>query len=380
VAVCRSISDAARDVGCSCEVVDTGEAFRRSYVAGSPSFIVIDMDLEDDSGPTTLRFLAERACRVPILLVTGDATVLDSIGHLARLRGLRIVDVTGRGGAAELVRNLVRSPESYATQSLREGIRRALARGEMPPRYQPIFDLRTSSMVGAEAVMRLDHALLGHLPASRFARAADDTGILEELSWHVIERALREFFAPSRRGWPVFLTVNATPRQLSERGFADRLLEAIRAADGAPGRVTLEVAESSCMERPARALVLLGRLRSAGLRLALDDFGKGYSSLPLLRRMPVGILKIDRGFVRRAPDSPDARAILATLAGLGRNLGLTVAAEGVDSPACLDIVAGLGVTLAQGSHLGTPVPFEKLPPPGKWLAEEGEANEMPRAW
>ncbi|HEX5136693.1 MAG TPA: EAL domain-containing response regulator [Planctomycetota bacterium] len=366
----RSILDAARTLGCLCEAVETGDAFRRSYVAGNPSLIVIDMDPEDDSASATLRYLAEQACRVPVLLVTSfDATVLDSIAQLARLRGLRIVDVTGKGEAPAQVRRLVKS--ASANEGLRLGIRRALARGEISPCYQPIFDLRTSSIVGVEALMRWDHALLGHLPPSSFGRAADDTGMFDELGWHVIGQALKEFFAPARRGWPVFLVVNASPQQITERGFADRLLRAIRAAGGAPERVTLEVTESSSMEHPTRALALFGRLHSAGVRLALDNFGKGYLFLPLLQRMPIDFLKIDQEFVRRAPDSRDARAILATLVGLGRNMGLTVAAEGIDSQACLDIVGRLGVTLGQGSHLDKQVPWERLALPGEWPTEEG---------
>lgn len=357
----RLISDAACEAGYGCVAVQTEGAFRRSYAVGNPAVIILGMDPGDDNGCSVLRFLAEQTCRVPVVLVTSfDGTVLDAIGHLARLRGLRVVGVVGKAEAPSHVRHLLRSAESYAAVDLRDEIQRALRQGEIFPRYQPIFDLRTSTVIGVEALMRWDHALLGPLPACDFIRAAEDAGVLDELGWHVIERALEKFFAPAHREWPAFLSVNASPRQLAERGFAERLLRAIRLVGGFPGRVTLEVTESSSMEHPARALALFGRLRSAGVRLALDDFGKGYSSLSLLQRMPFDILKLDQEFVRRAPDSHDARAILSMLIGLGRSLGLAVVAEGIESRACLDIARRLGVTLGQGFHLAEPMACEGI--------------------
>lgn len=360
-ATSRSVSEAAREAGYGCVAVETESSFRRSYAVGNPSVIVLGMDPDDDNGTSVLRFLAEQTCRLPVVLVTSfDGTVLDAIGHLARLRGLRVVGVVGKADAAAHVRRLLRSAESYAAVDLRDEIQRALRQGEIFPRYQPIFDLRTSAVIGVEALMRWDHALLGTLPASDFIQVAEEAGVLDELGWHVIERALEEFFAPAHREWPAFLSVNASPRQLAERGFAERLLRAIRLVGGFPGRVTLEVTESSSMEHPARALALFGRLRSAGVRLALDDFGKGYSSLSLLQRMPFDVLKLDQDFVRRAPHSRDARVILSTLIGLGRSLGLAVVAEGIESRACLDIARRLGVTLGQGFHLGEPMACEEI--------------------
>lgn len=361
-AVGRSISEAAREAGCPCTVVETEAAFRRAYVAANPAAIVLDMAPEDDSGTGALRFLAEQSCRLPVVLVTSfDGAVLDAIGHLARLRGVRVVGVVGKAEAPGRVHRLLRSAESSSAVDLRHEMEAALWRGEIVPRYQPIVDLRTFAVVGVEALMRWDHALLGLLPASDFLTAADDAGVLDALGWHVIERALGEFFALARRDWRGFLSVNASPQQLAERGFADRLLRAIRVAGGVPGRVVLEVTERGSMEHPARALALFGKLRAAGVRLALDDFGKGYSSLSLLQRMPFDILKLDHEFARRAPAARDTRVILETLIGLGKSLGLTVIAEGIESQACLDLARKLGVALGQGFHLGHPVPAEELP-------------------
>jgi EAL domain-containing protein (putative c-di-GMP-specific phosphodiesterase class I) len=358
----KSISDAAREAGYRSEGVETEEAFRSSYALGNFGLVVVDMDPEDDAAARVLRFLAEQGCPLPVLLVTGfDPTVLEAIGHLARLRGLRVVGVVAKAEAPGCVRRLVRCAESCAAVDVRDEIRNALRRGDIVPRYQPIFDLRTTHVIGVEALMRWDHELLGLLPAGDFARAAEDAGMFDELSWHVTERALAEFFAPAHRGWPAFLSVNASPRQLAERGFADRLLRTIRKAGGTPRRVTLEVTESASMEHPARALALFGRLRAAGMRLALDDFGKGYSSLSLLQRMPFDVLKLDQEFVRKAPASRDTRVILSTLIGLGRSLGLAVIAEGIESQACLEIARKFGVALGQGFYLGEPVAREALP-------------------
>ncbi|HEX5138098.1 MAG TPA: EAL domain-containing protein [Planctomycetota bacterium] len=355
------ISEAVRDAGYRCDAVDTEAAFRRRYALGSPAVIVLVIDPGDETGAGVLRFLAEQMCHLPVVLVTGfDATVLQAIGHLSRLRGLRIVSVIGKAEAPECVRRVVQSVESCAAVGVRGEIQEALARGEILPHYQPIFDLRTLAPIGVEALMRWEHGFLGLLPACDFARSADDAGVFDEIGWSVIERALLEFFAPAHQGCTQFLSLNASPRQVTERGFAERLLDAIRSAGGDPARVTLEVTESSSMENPAQALALFGRLRSAGVRLALDDFGKGYSSLSLLQRMPFDVLKLDQDFMRKAPRSRDTRVILTTLVGLGTSLGLSVVAEGIESQACLDLARKLGVTLGQGFHLGKPVPREGL--------------------
>jgi EAL domain-containing protein (putative c-di-GMP-specific phosphodiesterase class I) len=357
----RAISEAIRDVGYRCETVETDWAFRRAYAADNPAVVVLTMDTGDDTGDAVLRFLVEQTCRQPVVLVTNfDGTVIEAVGHLARLRGLRVVSVVTKDEAPECVQRIVRSVESCAAVGVRGEIEVALRRGEILPHYQPIFDLCTSKPVGAEALMRWDHGLLGLLTAADFARSADDAGILDEIGWHLTERAFAEFFALSRRDRSEFLSVNASARQLAQRSFSERLLGMIRSAGGQPERVMVEVTESSSMEHPARALALFGRLRSAGVRLALDDFGKGYSSLSLLQRMPFDVLKLDQDFVRRAPRSRDTRTILAALVGLGKNLGLPVIAEGIESRECLDVARKLGVPSGQGFHLARPMPYEEL--------------------
>jgi EAL domain-containing protein (putative c-di-GMP-specific phosphodiesterase class I) len=355
----RSIAEVAARIGYRCESVASQEDFRRSYALGAPSMIVLDVDPADESGSAVLRYLVEQACRLPLVLVTSfDRTALEAAGHLARLRGLRVVDMVGKAEAPARVQRALRSVEAHEVLDFGEEIEGALKRGEIYPRYQPIFELGTSSVAGVEALMRWEHALLGVLPASDFVRVADRAGVLEALEEHVIDRAITEFFALTPQD--AFLALNVSLRQIVERRFAEKLLRRVGAAGGTPSRITLEVTEGCSMEEPARTLAALGRLRSAGVRLALDDFGKGYSSLSLLQRVPFDALKIDAEFVRRAPASKVSRTILAMLVGLGRSLRLDVVAEGIESDACLEVVRRAGVTLGQGFALTEPLALDGI--------------------
>jgi EAL domain-containing protein (putative c-di-GMP-specific phosphodiesterase class I) len=172
----------------------------------------------------------------------------------------------------------------------------------------------------------------------------------------VLEAVCAQQVEWTERGRLPHISFNVSPTQLRRGDFLDRVRERISAPGVDPGRLTVELTESSTLEDPALAESVIRELDGLGLRIALDDFGTGYSSLSRLRELPVTTLKIDRSFMRDVPDCPEAAAIVTAILQLARALGRTAVAEGVETEAQRAFLAAEGCELAQGFLLGTPAP------------------------
>jgi EAL domain-containing protein (putative c-di-GMP-specific phosphodiesterase class I) len=170
------------------------------------------------------------------------------------------------------------------------------------------------------------------------------------------------------------VAVNLSTRSLHDADLVEEVARLLRRHDVPPGRLTLEVTESSVMADPARAIGLLHRLRALGVRLSVDDFGTGYSSLSYLKSLPVQEVKIDRSFVTGLSSQSDDVAIVRAIVDLGRHLGLDVVAEGAEDQPTWDLLAGMGCDLVQGWHLARPMPVGELVP---WMRAHVGSNVRP---
>lgn len=237
-------------------------------------------------------------------------------------------------------------------------LRDALADDALHIHYQPKIDLETGCVAGAEALVRWNHAGRMISPAE-FIPIAEETGLIIDLGYWVLTQVCRDTASWHRRLPGLSIAVNVSARQLAERDFADRAIAIVRRAGLSPSMFTLEVTESVVMRDVANQMVVLNALRLAGFRIAVDDFGTGYSSLSYLRQLPVTMLKIDRSFVN---DVPGDAAIAATVIALGKKLGLTTVAEGVETQEQYDWLRQEGCDQAQGYLISRPIPavrFEK---------------------
>lgn len=237
-------------------------------------------------------------------------------------------------------------------------LRDALADDALHIHYQPKIDLETGAVAGAEALVRWNHAGRMISPAE-FIPIAEETGLIIDLGYWVLTQVCRDTASWHRRLPGLSIAVNVSARQLAERDFADRAIAIVRRAGLSPSMFTLEVTESVVMRDVANQMVVLNALRLAGFRIAVDDFGTGYSSLSYLRQLPVTMLKIDRSFVN---DVPGDAAIAATVIALGKKLGLTTVAEGVETQEQYDWLRQEGCDQAQGYLISRPIPavrFEK---------------------
>jgi EAL domain-containing protein (putative c-di-GMP-specific phosphodiesterase class I) len=248
-------------------------------------------------------------------------------------------------------------------------LRRALAAGELVVHYQPKAEVRSGRVTGAEALVRWQHPEYGLLGPGEFVPLAETTGLIRPLTSHVLEAALRQCRAWLDAGHELSVAVNLSTRCLLDLALPEQVTGLLEDAEVAPGRLLLEITESSIMTDPARALEILNRLHALSVQLAIDDFGTGYSSMAYLKSLPVQELKVDRSFVQHLRDSQSDAVIVRTTVDLGHNLGLRVVAEGVEDEATLRELAKVGCDSAQGYHLAKPMPAAEL---DAWLAAQAE--------
>lgn len=246
---------------------------------------------------------------------------------------------------------------------LETDLRRALERGELRLYYQPVVRLDTGEQVGCEALLRWQHPERGLLAPQAFLEVAEETGLILPIGEWVLREACAQLAAWRRAGAlpkRFTLAVNVSPKQLARPDLAERIAQILRVAGWSGMDLTLEITESSLMSGPDSLKWLLKRCRDIGVSFSIDDFGTGHSSLSYLQNFPVQALKIDRSFVARMGTNPASVEIVRTIVDLGRNLGLEVVAEGVETARQAAYLRAIGCNLAQGYLFSGPVPAASL--------------------
>jgi diguanylate cyclase (GGDEF)-like protein len=259
--------------------------------------------------------------------------------------------------------------ESDSTKlKLASELRQAPLRNELVMHYQPKADLRTGRIVGAEALMRWRHPRHGVMMPDRFIPLAERSGLIRSLTMFAVETSLAQARAWRDAGIELTVSVNLSTRDLIDVGLPEGIAALLDRA-GVPGRLLeLEITESVIMADPMRARGVIARLREMGVKVAIDDFGSGYSSLGYLKQLPVNDLKIDRSFVITMIDDPDDLVIVQSTIDLAHNLGLTVVAEGVETDEAWRRLRALGCDVAQGWLVGRPLPAADF---ANWLSRGG---------
>jgi diguanylate cyclase (GGDEF)-like protein len=255
--------------------------------------------------------------------------------------------------------------------SLVAELRTALNNGQVEVHVQPQARTATGQVGSVEALVRWEHPERGRIAPDEFIPVAERSGLIGPLTTRVLDLSLAAVADWRRRGVDLGIAVNLSSRSLLDADLVDEVSRLLRRHDVPPGRLTLEVTESSVMADPARATALLHELRALGVRLSVDDFGTGYSSLSYLKRLPVDEVKIDRSFVTGLHDRGGDVAIVRAIVDLGRHLGLEVVAEGVEDQETWDLLGEMGCDMVQGWHLGRPMPRADLV---TWLAEREQVR------
>ena len=235
-------------------------------------------------------------------------------------------------------------------------LRRALDERELVLHYQPKADLSDGRIVAVEALVRWQHPEHGLLSPDQFVPLAEATGLIRELTLRVLDEALRQQRAWRDDGIDIRVAVNLSARDLYDLTLPATTARLLATHDVPPTALELEITESVIVADPMRARAILNRLSEMGVVLAIDDYGTGYSSLGYLKRLPIDEMKIDRSFVMQMADDRNDAAIVRSTVELGRNLGLRVVAEGVETAAAWAHLKALGCDFAQGYYLSKPVP------------------------
>jgi diguanylate cyclase (GGDEF)-like protein len=245
---------------------------------------------------------------------------------------------------------------SPAKLALLGDLRRALGRDELVLHYQPKISISTGDVVGVEALVRWRHPLRGLVQPDDFIPLAEHTGLIGPLMRHVLEKALQQARTWADAGRPLQVAVNLSARNLLDDDLPFAVRDLLARHGVRADMLELEVTESALMTEPGRARRLLEQLAKVGVRISIDDFGAGYTSLGQLKDLPVTELKIDRSFVTTMSDDRSGAIIVQSVIELGHNLGLTIVAEGVERGQTLDALAAFGCDVAQGYHLARPMP------------------------
>ena len=234
-------------------------------------------------------------------------------------------------------------------------LRHAIARGEISLVYQPQTRVGSGQVIGFEALMRWQHRERGYVSPTTFIPIAEETGLILQLGEWALREACRE-----AASWAVPLTiaVNVSGIQILGPHFVSLLHEILFKTGLQPDRLEIEITETAVIRDPARAMLTLRQVKTLGVRIAMDDFGTGYSSLSNLRQFPFDKIKIDGSFIKAVDSNEQTAAIVRSVLGLGRGLGLPVLAEGVETDRELAFLRGEDCHEAQGYLLGRPAPIE----------------------
>lgn len=225
--------------------------------------------------------------------------------------------------------------------------------------YQPIVNVNTGQITAREALVRWHHAERGWIPPAEFVPIAEQSGLIDQLGGFVLHRACHEAMR-----WKdgARVAVNISPMQLGKSTLAQIVRAALVDSGLAPDRLEIEVTETALIQNETESIEDLRQLYDMGVRVALDDFGTGYSSLAHLRAFPFDKIKIDRSFVQDLPTRPDSAVLVKAIADLGRQLGVTAVAEGVETAAHVRAIRAAGCTEAQGYFYGRPAPCDEDKP------------------
>lgn len=357
------------------DVLSRPESEEASEVArlGGDEFILLaaDLELPEDAAQVARRIL--EALRAPVALPGGEVFVSASVGISIYPQDGGDVEELFKNADAALYHAKDSGRNNYQFYSprlnaaalerlnLERSLRLALENEEFVLHYQPQVAAREGRVIGVEALVRWQHPDLGLFSPDQFIGVAEETGLIQGIGEFVLREACSQLHTWAAAGLPlVRMAVNISGRQFRDPGFLDSVRAALGENRIPANRLELEITESVLMDEASAAVGVLESLAAEGLRIAIDDFGSGYSSLAYLKRFPIDALKIDRSFIRDITTDPDDAAIVTAVVALGHALDLEVIAEGVETPVQREYLHEHDCDLMQGYIFGKPMPAEEM--------------------
>ena len=244
--------------------------------------------------------------------------------------------------------------------SLLSQLDEAIDDGQVWLAYQPKLDLRTGRTIGAEALARWTHPEKGPISPTEFVTAAEQSDRIEKLTDFVLDQAIGATAQLARKGYDFGIAVNLSARMLNDRRLPERVAAVLGRHGLSADRLTLELTETAAISGSGIGIDLLTRLRDLGVRIAIDDYGTGLSTLDYLKKMPATEIKIDQSFIKTMRDNRSDLIMVQSTIALAHSLGRTVVAEGVEDPQCLEQLRQMDCDIAQGFIVGRPMSFDEL--------------------
>jgi EAL domain-containing protein (putative c-di-GMP-specific phosphodiesterase class I) len=243
-----------------------------------------------------------------------------------------------------------------STIDIESALRRALQQNEFELHFQPLISLATGRLVGMEALLRWARPGRGMVPPDHFIPVAEEIGLIIDIGVWAIHRAAQQLKLWMEAGLPLVpLSVNVSARQCLDHRITKVIADAVRHAGISPELLKIELTEATTMNNVEHVASLLRGVHGLGVRISVDDFGTGFSSLPFLKRFPISQIKIDRSFVHDIEISPDDAAIVSGTIALARGLGIEVVAEGVETEEQVAFLSTRGCDIAQGYYFSPPL-------------------------
>ncbi len=340
---------------------------------GGDEFTLLLEDVGDEAAVASIARRILSTLDTPIVLPTGHEVVAtlsmgialtagqDSADDILHNADVAMYQAKSRGmGQCEIFDSRAMGARSVERVEIESALRRGVLNDEIEVYYQPIYTV-DRAVVGAEALVRWRHPTRGLLGPGEFIGVAEETGIILRLGSRVLEAACEQARRWSERtSQPLSVSVNLSARQFSQPDLTAQIVDVLWRTGLDPNLLCLEITESVAMQDLDRTIKVLHELKGLGVRLALDDFGTGHSSLNYLKRFPVDIVKLDRGFVGGLETSAVDAAIIGAVVSLAGALGITIVAEGVETAGQLDRLRALGCPLLQGYLMAKPMPGDEF--------------------
>jgi len=360
------IATVAESAGYRAFIGNDGSALP-TLLGEEPEILVLDLEMADVDGIEVIRQLAEARFSGRLLIASGHSPgMLKAAKMLAEMQGLKVMATLTKPIRSDALLSLLNqaqvaaTPKSLAPVTL-EDLARGLAADELEVHYQPQVRMSDGVWVGVEALVRWRHPLMGLLPPYSFIGLAESSDQALPLTVKVLETALKDcVWLGEVARYQGALSINLPPAAMVDLKFPEQVQAAMKRLRFERNLLQFEITETSVPPNPATALDILARLRLKGFNLSIDDFGTGHSSLEQLQQLPFGELKIDLGFVMAARTDHKSRVIVESSITLGRQLGLSVLAEGVEDEGCWNWLRASGCELAQGYFISKPLPIDQI--------------------
>ena len=358
------VAEAAGDMGYETSVIFDATEFQTHYSAFNPTVIFLDLQMPKVDGIELLRWLAEAGCDADILIASGmDTRVVATAEQLGLSLGLKMAGTLAKPITLDQLEIRLARLKEQEIRLTRDALAQCIAAGNLVVHYQPKAVLKGPGrwiIEGAEALVRWNHEEHGLIYPDKFLPLAEETGLIADLTDFVFRAAMEQTRVWFANGLYMELSVNLSAQFLTDLEFPDRLLTLINENNLDPAMLTLELTETAAMTDPDLTMDILARLRVKNVKLCIDDFGTGFSSLTHLYRMPFSELKIDTGFIRDMQTNPDAKSMVEALIYLAHKLQLSACAEGVENEPTLTMLEKMNCDCAQGYLIGEAVNAKQL--------------------